>query len=141
MTVGANTIHPLLIEDARDAEHRASELQREVEDRIREQTKALAATEQAYRQKLAERILKLHADGKAITTCENLAKGETDVADLRYRRDIAKGLLEATRQEAFRRGADRAAIGRLTDWSMRRELRTDAPPVQYPPAIGGRRAA
>ena len=141
MTLGENTVSPLEIQDARHAEHQASELQRGVEDRLREHSQALAEAERAYRKRLSERILELKAGGNAITACESIAKGETDVADLRYARDVAKGVWEATRQESFRRGADRAAIGRLVDWSMKRDLRTDAPPVSFPAAIGARRAA
>lgn len=141
MTLGENTIQPLEIQDARMAEHEASRLQAGVEDRMREASKDLAEKERAYRQLLSERILKLKAGGAAITACETIAKGEPEVANLRYARDVAKGIWEATRQESFRRGADRAAVGRLVDWSMRRDLRTDAPPAQLQAAIGSVRAA
>lgn len=141
MTLGTNTLHPLAIEDAREAAHQASELQRGVEDRMREHSRALAEAERAYRKRLAERILAMKADGVAVTACETIAKGEKDVADLRYQRDVAQGIFEATRQEAFRRGADRADVGRLLDWSRARDLRTDTPPGEYPTAIGARRAA
>lgn len=140
MTVAENKLHPLEIEDARAAAHSASELQRAVEDRMRESGRALAEAERAYRKRLTERIVQLKAEGTAITACEGIAKGETDVADLRYKRDIAKAMMEAVRQEAFRRGADRADVGRLLDWSMKRDLRVDSPPVEYPTPIGARAA-
>lgn len=136
MTVGENKFHPLEIEDARSAAHQASELQRGVEDRMREAGRELAEAERAYRKRLTERIVQLKAEGVAVTACETIAKGEADVAELRYRRDIKKGMLEAVRQEAYRRGADRADVGRLLDWSMKRDLRVDAEPPQYPRAIG-----
>lgn len=141
MTLGENTIQPLEIQDARTAEHEASRLQASVEDNLRRDSKALAEAQRAYYKLLSTRILTLKAEGHAITACATIAKGEPEVANLRYARDVAKGIWEATRQESFRRGADRAAVGRLVDWSMRRDLRTDAPPAQFQSAIGSVRAA
>lgn len=129
MTLGTNQLHPLEIEDARDAAHRASELQREVEDRMRSAARELAEAERVYRKKLSERILALRAEGVAATTCSEIARGEKDVADLRYERDVKAGVLEAAKQEAFRRGADRRDIDTLLNWSMRRELRVDTEPT------------
>lgn len=126
-----NSLHPLEIEDARQAAFRASELQRGVEDRIREASRQLAEAELAYRKRLSQRILELRAEGHAITACGDIARGETDVANLRYDRDVKQGVLEATRQEAFRRGSDRRDIDTLLNWSMRRDLRTDTPPADW----------
>lgn len=136
MSFGENQLHPLEIEDARDAAHRASEKQRDVEDQMRAASRELADAERAYRQKLSLRILALHAGegdqpGFAITTCETIAKGEREVSDLRYARDVKAGLLEAVKQEAFRRGADRKDVHQLLVWSERRDLRTDVPPAEW----------
>lgn len=139
--LGENTISPLEIEDARDAQFRASELQRGVEDHVREHTDDLANKEREYRKALAVAILKLKAEGFAITACQDLAKGQEHVANLRFARDLARGELEATRQEAYRRGADRRAVDALVDWSRARDLRTDHPPAQYATPIGSGRAA
>jgi len=142
MSLGENTLSPLQIQDARDAAHRASELQRQVEDRIRQTSRDLAEAERAFRRALAERIVALHADSMAWSVCETVAKGEPRVADLRFKRDVAAGVHDAARQEAYRRGADRADVARLVDWSARRDLRTDAPPTgESVSVIGGRRAA
>lgn len=140
MTLGANTIHPLEIEDARAAAHAASELQRGVEDRIRDTSRDLATKERAYRQALSVRIVELRAEGMAVTACESVAKGETNISDLRYARDVAKGVHDSTRQEAYRRGADRADVAALIAWSRARDLRTDAEPPQYATPIGSARA-
>lgn len=126
-----NRLHPLEIADAREAAHRASELQREVEDSIRTAARDAANKERAYRQALSVRILELHAEGTAITACSEIARGETKVAMLRYERDVAEGVLEAARQQAFRRGADRRDVGVLLTWSMHRDLRTDTPPPEF----------
>jgi hypothetical protein len=140
VTLAENQLHPLQIENAREAAHRASELQRKVEDDVRNASKDLAEKERAYRKLLSERILALKAEGHAITACGDIARGEKEVADLRYKRDVAEGVLEAARQQAFRRGADRRDIDTLLHWSMSRDLRTDAPPSpsQQEPPIGSR---
>lgn len=133
MRVADNKLpHPLEIEDAREAAHRASELQREVEDDLRAKSRALAEAERAYRQGLAEKILELRTgkDAPAWTTCADVARGDRHVAELRYKRDVAEGVLEAARQQAFRRGSDRRDLDTLLNWSMRRELRVDTPPTE-----------
>lgn len=65
-----------------------------------------------------------------------IARGEKAVADLRFKRDVAKGILEAAQQQAFRYGADRRDLDTMLTWSMRRDLRTDTPPEQWPRPIG-----
>lgn len=126
--LGANKLHPLQIEDARGACHRASELQREVEDTIRNASKDLAEKERAYRKALSQRIVTLKAEGCAVTAAKDIARGEDNIADLRYERDVAQGIYEAALQQAFRRGADRKDTHELLVWSERRDLRTDTPP-------------
>jgi hypothetical protein len=133
MSFGENTLSPFEIEDARGAVHEASERQRSVEDQIRNVSRELAEAERQYRLKLSERILCLHAqDGLAITMCGEIARGEKAVADLRYKRDIAKGMLEAVQQQGFRCGADRRDLSRMIRWSESRDLRTDDPPENWP---------
>jgi hypothetical protein len=132
MKVADNKLtHPLEIADAREAAHRASELQREVEDAIKAASRDLAEAERRYRKALAEKIVTAHADdGIAWTTCADVARGDKAVADLRYARDVAEGVLDAMRQQAFRRGSDRRDLDTLLNWSMHRDLRTDAPPAE-----------
>jgi len=127
-----NTLHPLEIADARTAAYRASEKQREVEDNLREAAKVLAEKERLYRERLSVRIVELHTEqGYAITMCGDIARGEQAVARLRRDRDIAEGVLDAMRQQAFRRGADRRDLDTLLNWSMKRDLRTDTPPANF----------
>ncbi len=127
-----NQLHPLEIVDAREAAHKASEKQREVEDQIRRDSAALAEAERAYRKALSVRIVELRAEGMAVTACSEVARGETQIASLRYARDVAEGVLEATRQQSFRRGADRRDVDTLLRWSMARDLRVDTTPgVQW----------
>lgn len=137
-----NTISPLEVRDAREAAHQASKLQRGVEDAIRDASRKLAEAERQYRLALTKRILHLHAqDGVAWTACDVIARGEPAVANLRYERDVAKGVLEAASQQAFRYGADRRDLHRLIEWSQHRDLRTDTPPADWDRQTGELRSA
>lgn len=134
MTVPAeNTLHPFEIADAREAAHEASRRQRDLEDRIRQASRDLAEAERQYRMKLTTRIMELHAqDSVAWTACDIIARGEKPVADLRFKRDVARGVLEAAQQQGYRYAADRRDLSRMIRWSEQRDLRTDAPPEQWP---------
>ena len=137
MNFGDNTLQPFLIEDARIAAHRASELQRSIEDQLRSASRDLAEKERRYRESLAIRIVELHAkEGVAWTACETIARGEEKTARLRFERDIARGVLESVQQQAYRYAADRRDLSRFIEWSMRRELRIDTPPIEFDPATG-----
>jgi hypothetical protein len=132
MSFGDNTLRPFAVEDAREAAHQASELQRGIEDKLRQASRDLAEAERLYREQLTIRIIELHAkDGVAWTACETIAKGERGVAALRFKRDVAKGVLESFQQQAFRYAADRRDLSRFIEWSMRRELRIDTPPPDF----------
>jgi hypothetical protein len=132
MGFGDNTISPFEIEDARDAAHKASEQQRSIENLIRDCSKKLAEAERQYRLALTLQILHLHSqDGVAWTACDVMARGDRKVADLRYARDIAKGVLDAAQQQGYRYGADRRDLHRLIEWSQRRDLRVDAEPGEW----------
>ena len=128
---GENTLHPLEIADARKAAHRASEVQREVENRLRESSREAAEAERLYRMALATKILELRAqdDQVAWSTCADVARGDKHVARLKFERDVAEGIREAVSQQAFRRGADRRDLDTLLKWSQARDLRVDTPPT------------
>jgi hypothetical protein len=138
MSLGGNTLHPLQIEDARDAAYEASKRQREVEDQIREASKDLAEKERLYREALSLEIVNLHAAEVAWTTCEAIARGKPHVSRLRYERDVARGVLDAAVQQAYRRGADRKDVHRLLRWSEQIDLRVDTPPTEFSSATGQR---
>lgn len=130
--LGENRLHPLQIEDARDAAYRASELQRDLEDTMRRAGKRLASLERAYRRALSVRMWELHNEHSVgWSTCYDLARGEEPIPTLRKKRDDAQSELDVLQQQAFRRGADRKDVGRLLDWSMARDLRTDTPPAGW----------
>ncbi|CAA9323517.1 MAG: hypothetical protein AVDCRST_MAG68-2104 [uncultured Gemmatimonadetes bacterium] len=121
----ASTLTPFDLPDAREAVKVAGRIQAQVEDDLRSASRALAEAERAYREALSETIVELHADGLAWSVCGDVARGSKRVAALRRDRDIAEGVLDATRQNAYRRGADRRDLSRLLNWSARRDLADD----------------
>lgn len=140
MSFGDNTLpNPFEIEDARAAEHRASEAQREHSDYLARIAGKLAQAEYLYGRLLTKRIKELHVKGDpaaglpplAITACERVAKGERAVAQLRRRRDELEGEVSKAKDHAYTLSKDREALGALVKWSMHRDLRTDAPPPRW----------
>jgi len=138
------SLAPFDIAGARDAVRVAGRVQAQVEDDLRSASRALAEAESAYRRALSESIVSLHADGTAWSVCGDIARGDKRVAGLRRDRDIAEGMLDATRQAAFRRGADRRDLSQLIRWSERRDLSDDHDGQREPdvaqPVFGGSRA-
>lgn len=132
---------PYSFDEATTLTRQASAAQRAAETLLRTTSKEYAEAERAYRVALAKEIVRQHAEeGVAWTVCQDLARGNPAVADLRMRRDIAEGVREATLQQAWRASADRRDLGQLVVWSMRRDLAEDPVP-DHMPTIGGRRAA
>lgn len=54
-----------------------------------------AEAQRSYAIELAKKITELKINGQAITVIKELAKGDEHVANLRYNRDIAKGIMKA----------------------------------------------
>ena len=135
--------HPFDEQDARNAARMAASLQAGAEEQIREAFANQAEKEQAYRVALAKKITELHADGVAWTVCPDLARGDEKVARLRLERDVAEGVREAAVQASWRRAADRKDIGRLIEWSARRDLAAGMDPEDAATGtvFGARRAA
>ena len=136
------TGQPYTFAEARAAAGQASAAQLAAERAMKDAARDYAVKEEAYRKKLAETILRVHADGAAWTVAGDLARGDSDVARLRRERDIAEGVREAMAQAAWRRAADRKDTQRFIDWSLRRDLAEgygNAPEPEYTEPIGGRR--
>jgi hypothetical protein len=139
------TTGPYTFQEAREAAVRASEAQKAVEAAVRDAYRLYAQSEQAYRVELAKRIAELIANGASATRAGDLARGDKRVADLKFRRDVAEGVREATVHAAWRRTADRKDTQTFIGWSMRRDLAEfgpqGAPEPDDMPVIGSRRAA
>lgn len=111
---------PYDFSEAREAARKASEAQAATEAALRDATRNRAEKERAYRVALAERILTAHGDeGVAWSACQDIARGDENVARLRYERDVADGIVEALAQAGWRHAADRKDLQRLIAWSER----------------------
>ena len=105
------------------ATRRAAEAQKQAEHDRRQAAADLAEKERAYRVALAREIVRQHADeGAAWTVASDVARGQRAVADLRYERDVAKGVLDAAEQRSFRHAADRRDMQGFVLWSRMREF-------------------
>lgn len=122
--------------EARENAARAAKLQRAAEAAYRGASRDLAEKERSYRVALAKEITRLHASGVAWTTSEELGRGNEQVADLRYARDLAKGVLKASAAATWRQSANRKDCDQFIEWS-----RNVAPTGQYEQSTTMRRAA
>jgi DNA-binding transcriptional LysR family regulator len=130
---------PWDIGQARAAAHQASQSQAAAEEFIKDAFKQFAEAEEQYRIALAKRIVELRAEGWAATVCQDLARGDVNVARLRRERDIAEGVKEAAVQASWRRSADRRDVEAFIDWSKRRDLAEGFGRAPDGEVIGGRR--
>lgn len=128
--------------EARAASEESARSQEGSEQALATANVTYARAEEAYRKALALEMWRLRKDDKvAWTTVGDLARGATNVAELKRVRDDAEGNRSICQHAMFRRGADRRDTERFIDWSLRRDLaegygRT-LPPNAIPPA-GGR---
>lgn len=60
--------------------------------------KDFAIKEYRYRTALSKELIKLRAEGKAVTHLADIARGEDEIAKLRYERDIAEGLVKSAEE-------------------------------------------
>ena len=81
--------------EARQAAYKFQFAQLDGERALRDASNQLAQAERAYRVELAKEMVRQHAAGVAWTACQALARGNEHVAQLRYERDVAKGVFEA----------------------------------------------
>jgi hypothetical protein len=110
---------PFDFSEARAAARAASEAQAATENAMLDASKAKAKAEHDYRQALANRIISAHVEGIAWSVCSDIARGDKEVARLRYERDVAEGVCEALSQAGWRHASDRRDLSRLIVWSER----------------------
>lgn len=67
---------------------------------MKSRSKKLAEAEYHYRMALSKRLTELRAEGQAVTHLADIARGERNIAKLRFNRDVAKGLCDSS-QEAI----------------------------------------
>ena len=110
---------PMDFEQARAAARKASEGQAATENAMLEAARNKAQAEQGYRKAHAVAIVKAHEGGIAWSVCSDIARGDAEVARLRYERDVCEGVCEALSQAGWRHAADRKDLTRLIAWSER----------------------
>jgi hypothetical protein len=138
--VGPNP-EPWSFVEAVAAARRASEAQQQAEQARRDAASDLAEKERIYRQALAAEVLKAHADGAAWTVAQDLARGNKHVSQLRYERDVQRGVVEAAEQRAWRHQSDRRDTREFITWSrLINSHGEQAEPADLPEPIGARRA-
>lgn len=122
---------PFDFTEAREAINAEKRAQAQGEEAVRDAYRELALARKAYQVKLAEKILALRADSMAATVCGDIARGDTEVAELRFRRDLAEGVAEAASAAVWRHTANRKDLHELINWSKR-----VAPDGQHEPNFG-----
>lgn len=113
---------PFTFGQALAAHRRLDAAQQAAEQATRDAFAGYAEAERAYRRALAGKITQLRADGQPATLAADLARGDEHVAALRYRRDVAEGLVEAARQAGWRMQANRRDGHEFIAWSRARDL-------------------
>ena len=113
---------PWEIEQARDVLAHASTQQHDHQDVIRDAVKRAARADQLYRVARARKAGQLRDAGKPAVMCDTLARGDEEVAALKYDADVAEGDREVAVQEGWRLHANRKDSQELAEWSKRRDL-------------------
>lgn len=116
------TDSPMTLGEARRALHSASQRQLDSEQAYRQSVEDLAAADLAYNRAVARKMVELHAEGVAWTAAKPLALGDETVSQLRYERDVKRGVVDAAESGRYRLQADRRSLEGIISWSMRREL-------------------
>ena len=113
---------PFTFGEARLAMNKASQRQLDSEAAYREAVENLAQADLDYNRACARKMVELHAEGVAWTAARSLAIGDPHVSDLRYKRDVQRGIVDAAESARYRLQADRRGLEKLIAWSERREI-------------------
>lgn len=116
------TESPFTFGEAKERVNAAKAQQTVAEGNVREAFKTFGQARRAYQTALAQKILEFRSNKVAATICAELARGDEHVADLRFKKDVAEGVMEAARAAVWRHTADRRELEQLVDWSLRREM-------------------
>lgn len=116
------SVQPYDWPQAQHAQEQARAEQRAAEKWVIDAWKQYAAAERAYREALAAKIVKLKAEGMAVTAAGDVARGDPPIAHLKYLRDVAEGMKEAAMIGSWRASKNRQAEQTFLEWSMRRDL-------------------
>lgn len=120
---------PLDLDDGRKAASMLARQCRASVDNLDQAVQRHAESEHSYRKAFAKKIVELRADGVPATICLELAKGDQQVAQLKYDRDLAKGIIDVTRERLRQLDGERASLRQLLEWSQKFENRQFTGPV------------
>lgn len=120
--------------------------QKAAEDNLKAAWRDFGAKRRAYQLALAKAIVRLKAEHGATAAIE-LARGDEEVARLRFEKDVAEGVKEAAQSALWRYSGDRHDLREFIQWSKGVDLRvhagngseTEAEPAEV--QTFGRRAA
>lgn len=65
---------------------------------LHKQSKAMSAAEKEYKVALAHKILELRTENIPVTIINDLARGDERIAELRFKRDLARSLYETAKE-------------------------------------------
>ena len=80
-----------------DIEYAMNELQKTLSN-YKEYQKDYAKKEYCYRTALSKELVRLRAEGQAVTHLADIAKGKDEIAKMRFERDIAEGLVKSAEE-------------------------------------------
>ena len=120
--VEVRDVRPYDYQGAKRAIVQQSRLDRESDGIVKGAFREYAEAERKYRVRLSQRITQLKTEGTAVTVASDIARGEEDIAQLKYERDCAEGAKEAALAIKWVNAADRRELEQLIDWSMRVDL-------------------
>lgn len=80
-----------------DIEQAMNDLQKTLSNH-KEYIKDYAKKEYNYRTALSKELVRLRAEGQAVTHLADIARGEPEIARLRFERDIAEGLVKSAEE-------------------------------------------
>jgi len=92
-------------------------------DALDRAVKAHAEAEQTYRIAFAKKLVELRGDAVPVGISLELAKGEAVVAQFKYDRDLAKGMIDVARERLRQLDGERASLRQLLEWSRKFEDR------------------
>ena len=118
--------HPYDFGEALEATNVTKAAQKVAEDNLKAAWRDFGAKRKAYQLALAKKIVELKAAGQPSTYLLELARGDSEVARLRFEKDIAEGVKEAAQSALWRHSGDRHDLREFIQWSKGVDLRVHA---------------
>jgi hypothetical protein len=120
---------PLDLDDGRRAAARLARQCRDAVDALDRAVQSHAQAELTYRKAHAAKLVELRSEAIPATLCQDLSKGDPKVGQLKYERDLAKGIIDVSRERLRQLDGERASLRQLLEWSQKFEARSFTPQV------------